>query len=786
MMKAKVASADAPRADEKWSVFPPRRDYASLSVRDLLDAREAYHVHLAMRENVVATAIGRYRIHKDDWYAENSPDKPRPLEVPLIKEARTLQNSVVRAWSWPCVLVFVRDWQPREALGAQAVPRSLFLPDGRVIPTCVVLATPDEAPPPPVPGPSQTSGMIGGGYACVRNHQGTQHIGTFACLVARGGSYYALTNHHVAGGDGERVRTYVHGELHDVGVSTAVSVTRAPFAQVFPGWPKSRTLLTLDAGLVRVDDVSDWTSQAFGIGEIGPAFDATETSITLDLIGCPLRAFGGVSGVMEGEIQALFFRYETLGGDEHVTDVLIGPRKDSAAPFTQPGDSGTLWFYDPPSKAPVKPHPDVGGHALPERGARARRLRPVAMQWGGERVRLPGGAQSAFALGSFLSSVCRALEVEIVREWSIGHDEYWGKIGHFSIGWKACDRVTGKLATLMRANQARVGFPDATISQGAEFRVGRQGFVPLADVPDYVWITSRRSTEPVQHFADIDIQDIHGGPSLLERGNQDPNSVSARAWKAYFDGFKAQGVGPEEGCLPFRVWQLWDEMVRHLNAGDLIRFVAAAGVLAHYVGDASQPMHCSYLHHGVPPMVKFQGRDYPVPRDSQAFKDFKETREAQIHGIYEEQMLEVDTADALARVDGELGGWNADGRNIRSGHDAAVEILRLMQAAQDRLTPMDIIEADDPSLGPKKRAARLWHNAKVRDATITSLAESVQLLADLWTSAWERGGGPQVPNAKLVAFEEGDLDAIYRRDHEFAPSWSLARMAKSGRFEPPG
>ena len=35
-------------------IFPPRRDYASLSIKDLLDAREAYHVHLSILNNVVA------------------------------------------------------------------------------------------------------------------------------------------------------------------------------------------------------------------------------------------------------------------------------------------------------------------------------------------------------------------------------------------------------------------------------------------------------------------------------------------------------------------------------------------------------------------------------------------------------------------------------------------------------------------------------------------------------------------------------------------------------------
>ena len=45
---------------------PYKRHFASLSIKDLLDAREAYHVHLMQMENVFATAIGLYRIRKDD------------------------------------------------------------------------------------------------------------------------------------------------------------------------------------------------------------------------------------------------------------------------------------------------------------------------------------------------------------------------------------------------------------------------------------------------------------------------------------------------------------------------------------------------------------------------------------------------------------------------------------------------------------------------------------------------------------------------------------------------
>ena len=777
--------------------FPPRRNYASLSIKDLLDAREAYHVYLSTVENVIATAIGRYYIHEDDWYAEHPPDRPRPKGFPRVHKPRTLANSVIRPWSWPAVLVFVQEWASLQNLGENAIPRTLYLPDGRMAPTCIIEATRDEVPPPPAFGPFHTSSLLGGGYSCLRDHQGEQSTGTFACLVRKGGSYYALTNRHVAGGDGETVRAYIRNQYEPIGKTSGFAVDRASMATLFPAWGGERTLLTLDAGLIRIDDINDWTSQAFGIGEIGELYDATEHSVTLDMIGSPVRAFGGSTGVVEGEIRALFFRYESVGGYEHATDVLIGPRRnDNHAriknppvehPFTHPGDSGTLWFYDPPShpRPDDQADADFGPPPVAERGLRARRLRPIAMQWGGQRVALPDGTKSAYALGTFLSSVCRVLDVEVLRDWSLGHDEYWGKIGHFAVGWKACDRLSGTLSDLMLANQARIGFPDETITQGKAFRVGRDGFVPLADVPDYVWVASKvRPDEPIQHFADIDIYDINGGPSLPDQCVADPKNVAASVWKAYFDGFAAKGVGPEEGVLVLRVWQIWEAMVAYLKKDrDVMRFVAAAGVLAHYVGDASQPLHCSYMHHGIPPMVKVGSRKYPVPRDSEEFKAFKKTAEAKIHGVYEETMLEVDTATALTDIDQALKG-SGPKIEIESGHDAAIAVIQLMSRSQKRLAPKTIINADDPTLGPKARAQALWKNTKIRDATTLSLADSVRVLAALWSSAWDEGGGGTLAKKNIREYAEDELEPIYRKEKAFVPSLSLDEMAKSGDFEP--
>ena len=87
------------RPSEPAVSFPPRRDFSSLSLRDLLDARDAYHVHLSHLENVIATAVGRYLIHRKDWYADHPPDEPRPEGFPRPREARTLSNSIMRSWS---------------------------------------------------------------------------------------------------------------------------------------------------------------------------------------------------------------------------------------------------------------------------------------------------------------------------------------------------------------------------------------------------------------------------------------------------------------------------------------------------------------------------------------------------------------------------------------------------------------------------------------------------------------------------------------------------------------
>jgi hypothetical protein len=181
--------------------FPPKRDFFSLSLTDLIEAREAYHVHLDSMEHIVATAIGRFRIRKTD----SDFKSPGKVEGYGKGGPRTFANSEILDWSWPCVLVLSDHWfTPQEMCDHPyyAVPPYLFMPDGRVIPTCLIYLEPSPQQAPGIEQISFPSKTLGGGYTCFTESQQVQRAGTIGCLAKKEGALYALTCAHVAGAPG--------------------------------------------------------------------------------------------------------------------------------------------------------------------------------------------------------------------------------------------------------------------------------------------------------------------------------------------------------------------------------------------------------------------------------------------------------------------------------------------------------------------------------------------------------------------------------------------------------
>jgi hypothetical protein len=756
----------------------PDKEFNMLSLKDLIEARDHYHVHLMHKENVVATAVGRYRIRSTDPWPSGKPEEGHATKwaKPHGKGPRTLVNSEIRPYSWACVLVFVDKWVPadhfRPNYGYQpddAVPRALYMPDGRVVPVCVIEAPRDESAPGPVRNLSFPENLIGGGYPVLVEVQGERHVASIGCLVTDGHLVYALTNRHVVGEPGTPVYTIAGGRQERVGTASAKQLSRLPFQEVYADWPGKNVYVNMDIGLIEVEDKGRWTAQIFGIGTMGELADLSIDNLSLRLIGCPVRGFGCASREMLGEIHGLFYRFKSVGGFEYVSDFLIGARKDGAFQ-THPGDSGTLWLLE---RGEVEAPSEGDGRPAKSRKPAGKEekkplLMPIAVQWGGHVfVDERGKGDLQFALATCLSTVCNRLDVDPIRDWNIGLPEYWGAVGHYTIANKACDAIANKnLRELMQSNLERITFPQGAITKKNLSGLSKQDFIPLADVPDLAWKLgpfNRGQKEHPNHFADMDKPNTKdGGTTLLEICKGHPENVSVAVWQKYYTDVEDES----RGLLPFRVWQFYQAMVEFVAAGKAVEFVCAAGILSHYVGDACQPLHISYMFNGDPDDTEVvthknrQGRmvTEPVPRA------------AGVHAAYEDGMVDTHTPEILDGVDTLLG-KSAKLPAVAGGHDAAVAVVDLMQKTFDTINPKDIVDAFLAVKDQEPRAIsdELW--SKFGDDTIAVIADGSRYLAHLWNSAWEQGDGDHTIKDHDAIDTQALID-LYS-DRTFLPSHTL-------------
>lgn len=727
------------------SLSYPRRSFSSLSVRDLLDAREAYHTHLVHLENVIGTAIGRYRFYHDD---EVSPDgkEPPPRSPRGHAEPKTFANSELRHYSWPCVMVFVDRWLPPAEFATkvdEVVPPRLYLPDGRVVPTCVLYARPAPSPNDDAMVNRYPSNLLGGGYPALAEVQEQSRVATISCLVSDGDYYYALTNAHVAGGAERKLFTLVDGHREELGsVDPARRVSSIPFERAFPGLPGPRSVSTVDAALVRVNDATRWTSQVYRIGEFGMPVDLNADSISLDLISSDVVAEGAVSGEMRGTIQALFYRYYSIGGQDQLADLLIGPSRDrDASALAAHGNSGALWFLE-----------------LDSEDKKSKVRRPIGLHWGGQRF-AAGGTTSAtpLALATSLSVALRELGVDIVRDQNIGLPTTWGKTGHYKVAQLACTAIDFEIPSLTKlfgANVERISF-SAAISKDSASPSADDAFIPLADVPDIVWKRggqSQRGNENPNHFADMDQPSPEfGGKTLLELG-EDPAYLDPEKWHAFYTSVNVDLK--HNGTLPFRVWQLFDEMVAAIKKKDLAHYVAAAGVLAHYVGDACQPLHVSMYHHGHPDKPDEDG----------------------VHEQYETKMLDKYAPQINSKVDALLAATPAKTTAaVTSGLEAARAVVALMTNAINAVPPLDIVAAFNQG---GNRNDVLF--TKFGDSTAKLLIKGAAVLASVWRGAWTAGGGDaSFGPGQMKEIAQSALSALYL-DKAFAKSVLITAMKRVG------
>ncbi|WP_371763451.1 hypothetical protein [Massilia sp.] len=770
-------------------LFSSSNSYPSLSLKDLLETRALFHYDILKKKNVVGTAVGLYRIRKGDpWPSKEHPHLKIPKGL-YRKEPRTLFNSEVRPYSWPCIYAFVSSWEDEQELAqsnpADVVQPSYALPDGRSVPVCVI-----EAPLQPyaydlkidhnftprnVRGPGAALYTDGG--------QGMARLATASCIVRDGSRAYVLTNRHALGPAGSDVFTVGRNGLQLIGRSAAVGLDRLDFDAIYPNFISKRQRLLMDIGLVEVNNLLEWQTAIPGVDPMGDLVDLYDNALSLQLVGKKVVGQSAVSGFLRGEVHGLFYRYKALGGFEYISDFLIGPTSptpysetlDAAESEPRPvsfaphhGDSGTLLLLEHET-------PNAKGEEEPP----TKSYHPFAVLWGREEF-FDGSSKQAypFALATSLSTALDQLNLDFVRDLNADLPTIWGWVGHYMIGRRfplaASLLHSSNLKKLIESNLESLAI-DPALDLGNDPKAhdenGSPTFVALADVPDNVWKSNvnfisvdgtdgkshrqrgpgaRGHEENENHFADLDL-DYEGKGLFLELNLRDPKTyLLPKVWLAYFaslqpqftawdqllvseTGKPAYGTGGNHwGALPFRVHQLYDTMREATRQGDRTLFLVAGGVLIHYIGDACQPLHASYMSNGDPARV--------VTKSSGA----KALEAEGVHSGYEDDMV------AYGYQHGDLAGeldkqTNNDGlgiRTIANGYDASVAVIELIAQTRATLAPQAIIDKWMSLQALRSRQARaqaMWE--AFGDATVICMARGTRLLAALWESAWANGNG---------------------------------------------
>jgi len=732
------------------------QDFHSLSVHDLLDARDQFHVHLAKKPNVFSTAIGRYLIRSAEAKDKDAVH-PR-AERPRKAKPRTLATSSVQEFSWPCILVFVNRWQTLDDLHKHpeyVIPPFVYMPDGRMVPVCVVLVESADLPPRSVDAARLNQGALGVGSPIYVDAQATRRMGTVACMASDGSDFYLLTTTHLAGQLGRPVRALLKGVPEVIGTTHGTrNLTERTFSEVYPSLPGRDAVVNVDAAIVRLNDTNNWNPMALPKA-LGQVADFSAATASLSWIGQHVVGYGAANGQMLGEIKALFYRYKSIGGRDYVADFVIGSRKDSDVPLiTQPGDSGALWCLD----GALEPNS----------------LAPAAMEWGG--LRIDGGAAKGqflqMSLATSIAVILRELSLDVVHDPRDERTQYWGPVGHYKIGQQACFLIknapvqkffTNNINNLSFSSDQQIQL--ATHLQASEF-------VPLSDVPDVVWKTNinkvnpsvTRAMENWNHYADIDLPGADG-KTLLQNYTADEDSLDWSAWINFYKSAPVPSASTLKsnnvGALPFRVWQIFAELVSYAKSGDGKSFLTAAGCLAHYVGDACQPLHGSQHSDGL------NGATTGV------------------HSTYEDNMVDEYADKIAAGVGDAIANCPLKPRQVKNAWDAAKAVMDLMSYCHGALPPETICQVyNNARPGSHTSAtksapvlAALWDACG--QATIAVIAAGAVTLGAIWEAAWEAGGKPDSTDWLTETYDgTKDLMPIYE-DKAFLHSLHLQYLGKA-------
>ena len=334
------------------------------------------------------------------------------------------------------------------------------------------------------------------------------------------------------------------------------------------------------------------------------------------------------------------------------------------------------------------------------------------------------------------------------------------------------------------------------------------GFCPLADVPDIIWKQSklsadgksgfkwgRRGDENPNHYADADSIGKEGKTLYDYCNSQDKMNVSV--WRQYYDDVdevngvdkttdEYKGLKEKRGIVCFRVWQIFNYMVSAANDGNAPEFIFAAGVLAHYVGDACQPLHSSYMSDGDPAdnkIIDYTAKVTSKKKDGTFSHTAGDIYKKKInpgngvHVAYEDKMIDDYIDQIFPLIRGLIQQQQANNEekiiNVDSGQAAAFAVLKLMQKTQATIPPKAIVEAFKAVHGKGNVSEALYTQFGTKTAEV--LSRGTRYLAAIWEAAWNCAKQNKIHVNTQVSTD--DLIKLYSTPDEL-PSKHLETIEK--------
>jgi hypothetical protein len=231
------------------------------------------------------------------------------------------------------------------------------------------------------------------------------------------------------------------------------------------------------------------------------------------------------------------------------------------------------------------------------------------------------------------------------------------------------------------------------------FQEHRRELSDLAVEPDTVLRERDGRKETVRHFIDLD---LYGEP---------PFADLPRSYRAAVERY-GEEVVQERGTVPWTIFELHDHLVRELREHDRRSAIRTAGLAAHYVADATMPLHTT--------------ADY----------DGKKSGSPGIHKAIEHDLVDARLGEYVKRLRGKVTPANASGY----GRD---QVFELLSESYRSISELRAAEREARRLASFQSPGYLEAlNVRAGDLIAGRLARAINFLGGFWLSAWEEAGRP--------------------------------------------